>query len=231
MRAPSHDRIILCQPDNNKGCSLCCGLFNFSDISPDYLSSFLHGGSERENKLITYDDYNTPSRIRDKFSHICPYQGFLSKDKPGCLIHPLSSGIEGRGRSLFASKICSEFFCPAHTVLSEEEKLFLIKNISSWYLYTVALSDPESYSFIYNYVKENYYDAICTDEADAYLLKALVIEGLAAHAENLAAYEGVIFCYSIPEYNINKKNFCISYINEARDRVVSCILKSLSSTN
>jgi len=221
MGNESHDGIILCQPDNIKGCSLCCGLFNFIDISQDFLTSFLTQGTSREKEFLTYENFNSSEGVRDKFSHTCPYQGFLGENKPGCLIHPLSSGIEGRERSLFASKICERFYCPAHSLLSEEEKFFLVANVTDWYLYSAAITDPESFSFIYKYVKDNW--------TDPELSSMLINEGLAAHVENLVVYGGVIFCYSIPEYNINKQNFCIRYINEKRDLVVSRILASASS--
>ncbi len=220
----SNDRIILCQPDNTKGCSLCCGLFNFNDISPESLRKFLEQGRDREQTIPTHNEYRETTRVRDICSHICPYQGFISEDKPGCLIHPLSSGIDGRWRSLFASKICGEFFCPAHTILTDEEKKFLVENVSDWYSYSAAIADPDSYSFIYNYVKDNF-----SGTAGKRLMKTMVDDGLAAHAENLASYEGIIFCYSIPEYNINKKSFSVKYINESRELIVSRIKKSLSA--
>lgn len=224
MSNSSNDRIILCQPDNTKGCSLCCGLFNFRNISSGSLSGFLEQGRDREQTIPTHNEYRESTSVRDISSHICPYQGFLSDDKPGCLIHPLSSGIEGRWRSLFASKICGEFFCPAHTILTDDEKKFLIGNISDWYIYSAAIADPESYSFIYHYVKDNFPGA-----ADITLMKVPVEDGLTALAESLASYEGVIFCYSIPEYNINKKHFSLNYINESRELVVSRIERSLSA--
>jgi len=217
MMERSDDGIILCQPDNGKGCSLCCGLFNFRDITHASLTQFLEDGAAREKGLTTYNDFQTPHGIRDEHSHICPYQGFLSAGKPGCLIHPLSSGRDGRERSLFASKICEKFFCPAHTFLSVEEKLFLTENVKHWLLYSIAIADPESFSFIYNYVKDNF--------ADSGIAGVLVNEGLAAHAENLASCTGVIFSYSIPEYNINKMNFGLKHINKSRDHVVSRIIK------
>jgi len=220
----SNDRIILCQPDNTKGCSLCCGLFNFSNISTESLYGFLEKGRDREQTFATHNEYRESARVRDICSHICPYQGFLSEDKPGCLIHPLSSGIDGRWRSLFASKICGEFFCPAHTILTDEEKKYLIENVSDWYNYSVAIADPESYSFIYNHVKD-YFSGI----AGIVMAKLLVEEGLAAHAANLASYGGAIFCYSVPEYNINKKYFSVKYINESRALVVSRIEKFISA--
>ncbi len=219
----SDDRIILCQPDNTKGCSLCCGLFNFSDISSKALNGFLEQGMVREQQLPTHNDYRESTGVRDICSHICPYQGFIGPDKPGCLIHPLSSGIEGRWRSLFASRICGEFFCPAHTILNNDEKRYLIENVTNWYHYSAAIADPESYSFIYKYVNDKF-----SRKTDPSLMKVLVEDGLAAHTENLASYEGAIFSYSIPEYNINKKYFSLKHIIESREYVITRIEKSSS---
>lgn len=214
------DKIILCQPDNSKGCSVCCGLFNFRDISCESLGLFLEQGRDREKEYKVHDGFTGLWQLRSRFSHICPYQGFLSEGKPGCLVHPLFAGTDGRDRSLFAHKICENFFCPAHSILSPEEKNFLMENIKDWYLYSVAVADPESFSFIYNFVKENY-----RETRDKKIFIFLVREGLAAHAENLSLYEGEIFFYSIPEYNLNKKNFCIRFINNAMEKVISGIMK------
>jgi hypothetical protein len=217
-----NDRIILCQPDNTKGCSLCCGLFNFINISSESLRKFLDDGINREQAYPTHNEYKESVKVRDLCSHICPYQGFISEDKPGCLIHPLSYGVDGRWRSLFASKICSNFYCPAHVILTDDEKIFLTENVSNWYNYSAAIADPESFSYIYNYVNNKF-----PEITDPQAKRVLVEEGLSAHTENLASYEGVIFCYSIPEYNINKKNFSIQYINKSREFVVSGIEKGL----
>ncbi len=221
MNLSTNSDIALCQPDNTKGCSLCCGLFNFIDISPCFLSGFLEKGKSREKNFSTHDEYTISDSTRDKFSHICPYQGFLKTGKPGCLVHPLSSGADGRDRSLFASKICDKFFCPAHTILTSEEKFFLIESVSNWHLYSAAIADPESYSFIYNYVKNNF-----NFSENNNLFRFLVNEGLSAHVKNLETYEGILFCYSIPEYNIHKKNFCIRYIDKKTNLVTSHINKS-----
>ncbi len=216
-------RIILCQPDKLKGCSLCCGLFNFRNTSRPFLAEFLDEGNMREKQFSDYEEFKTPAELRDRLAHICPYQGFLSANKPGCLIHPLSSGIEGRDRSLFASRICDRFFCPAHEILTDEEKIFLIQNIDDWYNYSVAIADPESFSFIYNYVKENFMLPGVTEFCRNDLIYRLVNGGLTAHAENLASCPGIIFCYSIPEYNINKKNFSVEYVNKSAENVISGI--------
>jgi hypothetical protein len=218
MKEFPEDNIILCQPGNSKGCSLCCGLFNFMDLSQSFLGTFLEDGQKREKEFKLHDEYSNMHRVRGRFTHICPYQGFLSAGKPGCYVHPLHCGVDGRDRSLFAHKICENFFCPAHTVLTTEEKKFLAGKISGWYLYTVAITDPESFSYIYSFVKSEYSD-VCSIG----LFTALVEEGLHAHSQNLSRYEGEIFFYSIPEYDINKKSFSIAYNPAARDHVLSMI--------
>lgn len=225
MSEPVDGMITLCQPDKLKGCSLCCGLFNFSDISRDSLTVFLDEGKLREKKFSDYEEFKTTAELRDRYAHICPYQGFLSEGKPGCLIHPLSSGSEGRDRSLFASRICDRFFCPAHQILTDEEKIFLIKNIDDWYNYSVAVTDPESFSFIYNHVKDNFIFTGDTESERKDQFYRVVNEGLSAHAENLQINTGIIFCYSIPEYNAYKKNFSLKHIDRSKEMVLSRIQK------
>lgn len=212
------DKIILCQPDNTKGCSLCCGLFNLSDISRESLETYLEKGANREKEYKAHEGFIITSRVRNRYSHICPFQGFVSPGKPGCIVHPMYAGTDGRDRSLFARKICESFFCPAHSILSPEEKKFLIYYVEDWYMYTVAITDPESFSYIFNFIKENYRFP-CKER----IFSLLVQSGLIAHSENLSAYEGEIFFYSIPEYNLNKMNFCIMYREDSREHVLTGI--------
>lgn len=210
------DDIILCQSDSRKGCSVCCGLFNMKDTSRNNLKQFLEEGISREKVFRVYEEFTEPEPVRDRYSHICPYQGFLSTDKPGCLIHPLSSGIESRDRSLFASSVCGKFLCPAHEILSSQEKSVLIKYVDDWYLYSIAIADPESFSFIYEYGK-----SISEEPWLAPVLKA----GLNAHAENLLNYEGVLFFYSVPEYMMNREHFSLRYREGFRSVVVEAMDK------
>ena len=204
-----NEKILLCQPDSLKGCCLCCGLFNFQDISIKYLSEFLNAGKNRETSYKIYSEYKDENSVRETSSYICPYHGFLNEGKPGCLIHPLVTGYEGRDRSFFTSKICNRFTCPAHALLTYEEKDFLIKNVDDWYIYSIAIADPESYSFIYNYIKERFSESL-----DDNMTKEILGKALYAHGENLSKYKGAIFSYSVSEYNINKKNFCLRYADE-----------------
>lgn len=206
--------IILCQPDSARGCSVCCGLFNMRDTSRDSLEKFLKGGDGRERLYRVYEEYTEPDAVRDRFSHICPYQGFLSAGKPGCLIHPLSSGMEGRDRSLFASSVCKKFLCPAHELLTDEERGALKNFVRDWYLYSTAIADPDSFSFIYEYGRSN------SSLPD---LSPLLNAGLEAHAYNLSCYEGVIFFYSIPEYKMNRHLFSLRFRSDFRGAVVEAM--------
>ncbi len=211
-------KATLCQPDGIKGCSVCCGLFNLKDTGRENLAGFLAEGPRREKLCRTYEEYTEPADVRDSFSHICPYQGFLAAGRPGCLIHPLSYGTDGRDRSLFARAVCGKFLCPAHQLLSETEKENLIASISDWYLYSTAIIDPESYSFIHEYALK-----ICGKlSAETY---ALIETGLKAHAENLSLYDGILFYYSVPEYNLNRERFSLRCRGDFRERVTSAMVK------
>lgn len=194
------EAIILCQPDGIKGCSLCCGLFNFIDISRETLYSFLEKGKERESLFKSYEDYSDPYDVRDKGSHICPYQGFLSHGKPGCLLHPLYCGEERRGRSLFSEKICGKFLCPAHYLLTEEEKKGLIKYVNDWYLYSVAVADPLFFSQVY---KKSVAEFSLYGEEDK--IEKLVITMLSERAEEMDKGEKILFSYSVSEYSCERK--------------------------
>ena len=210
------DDIILCQPDSRKGCSVCCGLFNVKDTSRKNLEKFLQEGDGREKLYRVYEEFSEPESVRDRFSHVCPYQGFLSAGKPGCLIHPLSSGIEGRDRSLFASSVCGKFLCPAHEILSSQEKYALIKYLDDWYLYSTAIADPESFSFIHGYGR-----SISGDSG----LPSVLSAGLKAHAQNLMAYEGIIFFYSVPEYMMNRERFSLRFRDDFRRAAIDAMDK------
>ncbi|NLV68628.1 MAG: hypothetical protein GXY14_13245 [Spirochaetes bacterium] len=212
--------VTLCQPDNDRGCSVCCGLFNFMDCTRENLSAFLQGGSSRAGDYAVYEDFRLDAAVRDPFTHICPYQGFISAGKPGCHIHPLSSGSEGRERSLFSSKICSGFLCPAHKILTPGEKETLVEHVKDWYLYSVAICDPESFSFLQSHITDTY--RIKPHDPETGIL---LNTGLAAHAGLLAQSSGVIFYYSQPEYNLHKGEFCVRYNMKNREPVVEGIRK------
>lgn len=190
------EMIILCQPDSSKGCSVCCGLFNFRDISREALDLFLQKGVERVTELSGYEDFDKNFDVRDKGTHVCPFQGFLSDGKPGCLLHPLYCGEEKRGISLFSEKICSKFLCPAHYILSSDEKRALIRFVNDWYLYSVAIFDPLFFSYAY---KKSVAEFNIDSEEEK--ISAFINEQLMKHAVKAADTEKVLFSYSVSEYS------------------------------
>ena len=198
--------LILCQPDTRKGCSACCGLFNFQDITRESLARFLRGGKSRARVIRGADEdgCGAGAEVRDVGAHICPFQGFCSDGKPGCLLHPNICGVDQRDRSLFKTKICSSFYCPAHTILSDREKRLLIELIDDWYLYTVAIIDPESFLWILKLSESHREDL--TSKAS----KDLVMRGMEIHAQHLSAQSVPIFHYSVSEYNLASEAFSLS---------------------
>jgi hypothetical protein len=192
--------LILCQPDSNKGCSLCCGLFNFKDISRESLFLFLEEGRQRELFYKSYEDYTEPAEVRDRGSHICPFQGFLADDKPGCLLHPLYCGEERRGRALFSEKICGKFLCPAHYLLTEEEKEGLIKYVNDWYLYSVAVTDPLFFSQVY---KKSVEEFPLPGEEDK--IEKFIISMLDEKSKEMGKTGKILFSYSVSEYSFERK--------------------------
>jgi len=204
----SYREISLCQPDSGKGCSVCCGLFNFKDISRASLTSYLSrpmpslSATEEDRNGLAWMHRND---IRDVTSHICPYQGFLSEGKPGCRIHPAVCGNDNRDQSLFGKTICDRFLCPAHKLLDIREKQYLKTYIRDWYCYAIAIVDPGTFSYIVT-VMEKFSDRIKSngEMASLFLEKALLI-----HGEYLLSIEKPVFYYSVPEYISHRDTFWI----------------------
>ena len=144
--------------------------------------------------------------IRDAGSHICPFQGFIATGRPGCLIHPGSVPANRRDRSLFGEKICGSFLCPAHSILSNEEKEILIRNTGDWYSYTVAIVDPGYFQWILELMR---WEMPGTEEGSALFSKVLT-GCLLIHASYMDEYSGPIFFYSLGEYNLGKKLFSLA---------------------
>ena len=222
-----YQKIILCQPDSEKGCCACCGLFNFYDISMENLTGFLRDERYRfslgERYLALEGKENSADfRIRDSTSYICPYQAFVDASRPGCQLHP---GVEGEKRdiSLFGSRICGDFLCPAHEILDENLKGILIDNIHHWYHYSIAIIDPESFTWIVDCIKSRF-DVSFQDAKTATLRSELLGAALKIHAEFLRAIEQPIFFYSVSEYNLNKQGISLLSTSEKmkteRERIV-----------
>ena len=192
------DSSILCQPDGSKGCSACCGLFNHRDISRVKLEEYLNGHSKTgDTEIIDESGLSLESfSVRDITSHICRFQSFLSPGRPGCSLHPKHRGSDGRDSSLFGIKICNDYLCPAHAILSEDQKNILFPSTEDWYAYSIAIIDPDSFIWI-------------LETVSTFKNISLIGTALRIHGAFLSEKECPIFYYSLAEYNQNKHSFTI----------------------
>lgn len=220
--------IKLCQPDSHKGCSVCCGLFNFIDTSKESLDVFLlQACDERDEKklnLVSISQINKPY-VRDYTTYICPYQGYIENGRPGCRIHPQVSGIEGRDRSLYGIKICNSYFCPAHSIIPDSDKLLLINHVYCWYLYSRAIIDPEGFVWIAGEVR-----TIMGEKEDNPVLKDAIGCALEALSKMQDEIDRPLFYYSIAEYYENLDSFSLAGNSEKAVRCrteITTVLKNL----
>ncbi|TAL38021.1 MAG: hypothetical protein EPN93_04995 [Spirochaetes bacterium] len=195
--------VILCQPDERRGCSACCGLFNLGDLSRSALTRYLMGAERRLDSPRPDDEsVSLPGGepVRDTGSHICPYQGFLDGNpaRPGCLLHPLHRGEDLRNRSLFGSTICANYLCPAHYIFTDEHARILVEYVEDWYLYSIAIIDPESFVWMVDTLVGKI--EIKLGGSDIAVLRRMLIRALEIHAENLARLRAPVFHYALSEY-------------------------------
>ncbi|MGA3086000.1 MAG: hypothetical protein ABSE95_14600 [Thermodesulfobacteriota bacterium] len=145
--------VHLCQPDSQKACGACCGLYNYQDHSRWALKSLL---TKRTNLFhsyqgeIPYEEYvqkasalaGSPKLF--EVIHNCDYLGFLDLDqkKVGCLLHP--SGHQGhdlRRHSFYGAELCAGHFCPSYSYLDSDEQRGVIAVLQDWYLYGLVITD------------------------------------------------------------------------------------------
>ncbi len=225
-----YETLILCQPDGTKSCSACCGLFNFSDISRENLSRFLSRGAARSSEFLLSGDITDQGDgrdIRDSTSYICPHQGLVFNKRPGCLLHPQYRNSTLRNNSFFGEKICSGFLCPAHTMLSTEHKRIIIELIDDWYLYSIAIIDPESTAWLLDLLRDRYTIAFQREN----VVKKILAEAFTIHGRYLNSCEGPLFFYSLSEYEMGKKKFTLpgdgrdhaEEIQEILEMVANCL--------
>jgi hypothetical protein len=211
-----YETIVLCQPDGSKSCSACCGLFNFRDISRGNLARFLEEGASRSSACIAagdYPDQGDRHAIREITSYICPHQGLIFNKRPGCLLHPQYRTSTMRNESFFGEKICNGFLCPAHSILSTEQKKHIIGLLDDWYAYTIAVIDPDSTAWLLDLLRDKYTEIFKRVD----IMKKIVHTCLMIHADHLSSQTGPVFCYSISEYAAAKINFSLACGEASRD--------------
>ena len=227
----------LCQPGNGKGCSACCGLFNLEDISRESCNELLRGctGSFNPRTLKGYaGDEVIPGEKdfppRDITSHICPFQGFITTGTPGCLAHPfVNNGSDYRKFSLFGSKICGDFLCPAHSILDDMAASILIEFTDDWYTYSVGVIDPYSLLWIIDCCRSLKGDQVFKVTAEKEKGSLLLSGSLEIHAGYLNAKNTTVFHYGLSEYTAASEYFSLGSprtdMDEERDVIRSFIRK------
>ena len=148
----------LCQPDDQKSCAWCCGLYNVRDSNREVLIHILRARTksfaetERSARAIQYFSEYTKSientELVDPDFYSCEFLGFLdtSETRVGCMLHPYAwgnGGIDWRGLSFYGAMACRGFFCRSHRELNSAEKRVLLEMIQDWYLYGLVVSDPD----------------------------------------------------------------------------------------
>jgi hypothetical protein len=144
----------LCQPDENKSCGACCGLYNYVDSTRDALSRRLRDRSRRFKDIMTRGGdmalFARETMLIENFRkryegiHCCEYLGFLDgeENQVGCLLHPAQNASNDlRSGSFYGQELCAGHLCPSHQYIPKTQSQILIKLIDDWYLYGLCLTD------------------------------------------------------------------------------------------
>lgn len=148
--------ISICQPDTEKSCGACCGLYNWEDYSRETVSEILrsrtdlfqHYFSKREvDKLALYQTEMKnrlhPLKMYDDIFN-CEFLGFINQNRGrvGCLLHPMvNDGYDYRDYAFYGKELCFGHECPSNTYLNAEEKFLVTHVLGDWYLYGLVVTD------------------------------------------------------------------------------------------
>lgn len=181
--------LILCQPDADKSCGACCGLYNYADSSRPALTRRLRGRTHRFRKFMRnggdIDSYAKATlavedpRKRYEVIYCCEYLGFLDEreKRVGCLLHPeQNSGIDRRAGSFYGQELCAGHFCPSHQYIPQAQRRNLIKIIDDWYLYGLCLTDIDLVTFYFRLLADRIGEELKPEVFDHGALKEIAHE-------------------------------------------------------
>ncbi|MEJ5347256.1 MAG: hypothetical protein WHS46_01015 [Desulfosoma sp.] len=176
MKSACSFPIHLCQPDPQKSCAACCGIYNFKDNTRQAVSrrlqrnsSFIkHEMPELSPKALHFHSRNWRSRNNGsvkRFETIfnCEFVGFLdaASRRVGCLLHPLlHNGKDLRQCSFYGAELCDGHFCPSYRYLTLEEQAFVVKTTQDWYLYGLVITDIDLVKGIYQALSDRLGQAV-----------------------------------------------------------------------
>ncbi len=149
--------IHLCQPDAHTACGTCCGMYNVAGATREQIESLLRhrtAGFEAScdvadgSSLDAFCEAGCAAEAPDKLLGLlrnCPFLGVLDprSGRVGCLVHPeVTEGADGREHGVYDLATCRDYLCAAYTVLSVEERRFVIAACTGdSYLYGLVLND------------------------------------------------------------------------------------------
>jgi len=156
--APAPHPASLCQPNPERSCGACCGLYN-STSDRDQILESLHERTLAFRALSTPLDVtdlkafrtrwepSTDSRLMGELQS-CPFLGFLDQRDPkagriGCLVHPLqNNGFDGRDCGVFDRHLCEDYLCASYGVLNSMEKWLVTSSPLDSFTYGLVITDP-----------------------------------------------------------------------------------------
>ena len=153
MKNPGKYPIHLCQPDNNKSCGACCGLYNWEDHSRKTLTALLETNTRlffscgKQPDIAAYQKLQGATITQQKLCETiynCEFLGFINTEQTrvGCLLHPfLHQGEDLRDCSFYGAEMCAGHFCPSYSYLSVPEQAAAACVIDDWYLYGLIITD------------------------------------------------------------------------------------------
>lgn len=175
MEKSPHFPYHLCQPDGEKSCGACCGLYNWEDHSRATLRNLLQrrtvrffaGGKELSENQSLHVDAPAPANPKLlETIYNCEFLGFIDPEgkKVGCLLHPsVHQGADLRERSFYGVELCAGHLCPSFTYLTQIEQSAVIAAIQDWYLYGLVITDidflKEFFHHVHNRLGESIHPA------------------------------------------------------------------------
>lgn len=172
MEKPPSYPFHLCQPDAEKSCGACCGLYNRHDHSRETLISFLRRRTSlffSMGKDIDFDEYRRLEEISDSNPKLlesiynCEFLGFIDGDdkRVGCLLHPsINQGVNLREYSFYGPELCARHFCPSYAHLTAVEQSAVFMALDDWYLYGLVITDIDFVKEFFRLVQDRMGDSL-----------------------------------------------------------------------
>jgi hypothetical protein len=163
----------LCQPDEQKSCAWCCGLYNTHVASRAGLARKLRARTDEfaRTRRTLEGILNFSERIKEKEKsqlldpefYSCEFVGFLNEEETrvGCMLHPLAHGNGGkdwRGLSFHGAMACQGFFCRSYRELSTIQKEIVLSSVNDWFLFGLVISDADFIHGFFSLLAENLID-------------------------------------------------------------------------